>query len=267
MRKFYLLLATVIVMAACTPMKPVLSVTDTTAFPVKGRQGLLIRQKLNFGDYETSVVKRSWTRSGNTRVDLISGQVHNPSYPNLIAMDYAGSDQSYYFTIKDFFGNIADVYAVSAFHSRDLQIGDNPNSVVNILEDIFGNSGYSENLFYLQVFLNDESTPWQLVLDNDAAKMFAGDYTGFFALDNSNFYTLRPITHIAGKKGPQEIYGSIGYEIFDSKDRSVAAVSLVDNGEVYFHTKDPSERFLLSALSAALLLQEDVSEVSQQVNN
>lgn len=260
MKKIYILLGSLILILACSPMKPALSVNETTAFPVKGRQGLMIRQKLNFGDYETSVVKRSWTRSGNTRVDLLSGQLSNPDYPNLVSMDYADSDQSYYFTIKDFFGNIADVYAVSAFHSRDLKIGDNPNSVINILEDIFGNSGYSENLFYLQIFLNDETTPWQLVLDNEAAQLFPGDYTGFFALDNNNFYTLKPITHITGKKGPQEIPGSIGYEIFDPQGESVAAVSLIDNGEVYFHTEDPSERFLLSGLCAALLLQEDVSE-------
>lgn len=259
MKKLYTLLAAVIIVA-CTPMKPALSVSETTSFPVKGRQGLMIRQKLNFGDYGTSVVKRSWTRSGNTRVDLISGQVHNPSYPNLLSMDYANSDQSYYFTIRDFFGNVADVYAVSAFHSRDLQIGDNPNTVINILEDIFGGSGYSENLFYLQVFLNDETTPWQLVLDNDAAQVFPGEYTGFFALDQDNFYSLKSINKIAGKKGPQTVPRSIGYEIFDSSGTSVAAVSLVDNGEVYFHTKDPSERFLLSGLCAALLLQEDVSE-------
>ncbi|WP_156879187.1 hypothetical protein [Salinimicrobium xinjiangense] len=261
MRTFYLLLSIVIIMVSCTPMKPVLSVSDTTAFPVKGRQGLLIRQKISFSDYETSVVKRSWTRSGNTRVDLISGQVHNPAYPNLIAMDYANSDQAYYFTLRDFFGNAADVYAVSAFHSRDLQIGDNPNSVVNIMEDIFGGSGYSENLFYLQIFLNSETQPWQLVLDNHAAQLSAGDYTGFFALDKNNFYKLKPLTRVVGKKGPQEmIFGSIGYEIFDNRGTSVAAVSLVDRGEVYFHTKDPSERFLLSGLCAALLLQEDVSE-------
>lgn len=263
MRKILVLLAIFGLTVACTPAKPALSVTETTAFPVKGRQGLLIRQKLNFGDYETSVVKRSWTRSGNTRVDLLSGQPHNPNYPNLIAMDYANSDQSYYFNIKDFFGNVADVYAVSAFHSRDLQIGDNPNSVVNILEDIFGRSGYSENLFYLQVFPNNETAPWQLVLDNQAAQVSAGEYTGFFALDENHFYTLKPIDKLMGKKGPQEIFGSVGYEIFDSSGKSVAAVSLIDRGEVYFHTKDPSERFLLSGLCAALLLQENMSEAVQ----
>ncbi len=261
MKKVYFLLAGLMVLVACTPMKPALSVSDTTAFPVKGRQGLLIRQKLSFGDYETSVVKRSWTRSGNTRVDLISGQVHDPVYPNLVALDYADSDQSYYFTINDFFGNVADVYAVSQFHAEDLQIGDNPNSVVNIFQDIFGGTDFSENLFYLQVFLNDEIRPWQLVLDNHASQVFPGEYTGFFALNQKEFYTLTPITDLQGKKGPQKIaMGSIGYEIFNSNGNSVAAVSLIDRGEVYLHTKDPSERLLISALCAALLLQEDISE-------
>ena len=205
---FTLLLCFLVI--ACSPTKPALSVSETNIYPVKGRQGLLINQKLSFGDYKTSAVKRSWTRSGNTRVDLISGAVTDPSYPNLIAMNYADSDQSFYFKITDYLGNAADVYAVSQFHSEDLQIGDNPNSVVNILEDIFGGSGFSEDLFYLQVFLQDETTPWQLVLDNDAAQMFAGEYTGFFALSNEDFYTLQPITNVNSKKGTSKLLaGSI----------------------------------------------------------
>ena len=258
-KNLFLLLAFLVY--ACTPMKPALSVSETTAFPVKGRQGLLINQKLSFGDYKTSKIKRSWTRSGNTRVDLISGQVTDPDYPNLVAMDYANSDQSFYFSISDFSGNAADVYAVSEFHAEDLQIGDNPNSVINILEDLFGGSGFSEDLFYLQVFLNDEVKPWQLLLDNQAAQFTPEDYSGFFALSENEFYALEPITHLNTKKGVKKsLGGSIGYEIFNKKGESVAAVSLVDNGEVFLHTKDPSERLLLSALCAALLLQEDIAD-------
>lgn len=249
-----------IFMIACTPLKPALSVTETNAYPVKGRQGFLIRQKLAFGDYETSPVKRSWTRSGNTRIDLISGQPADPSYPNLLAKDYADSEQSFYFNITDFFGNAADVYAISEFHSEDLRIGDNSNSVVNILEDIFGSSDFSEDLFYLQIFINEEVRPWQLILDNQAAQVFADDYTGFLAKNADEFYALEPITHYEGKNGAERIAaGSIGYEIFNKEGNSVAAVSLVDKGEVYLHTKDPSERLLLSALCAALLLQQDIA--------
>lgn len=249
-----------ILLIACTPMKPVLSVSETKAFPVKGRNGLLIKQKLSFGDYQSSAVKRSWTRSGNTRINLISGRVADPTYPNLISKDYSGSEQNFYFSIADFFGNAADVYAVSEFHSEDLRIGDNPNSVINILEDIFGGSDFSEDLFYLQIFLNDEVKPWQLVLDNQAAQFFAEEYTGFLALSEKEFYALQPLTQVEGKNGAKSIgISSLGYEIFNSKGISVAAVSLLDNGEVYLHTKDPSERLLLSALCAALLLQNDIA--------
>lgn len=245
----------------CTTMEPALSVAETNTFPVKGRQGFLINQKLKFGEYQTSKVRRSWTRGGNTRIDLLGGTVHNPAYPNLVSMDYADRDQSYYFQMNDGYGNASDVYAISEFHSRDLQIGDNPNSVVNILEDIFGGSGYSDNLFYLQLFLNKEMNPWQLVLDNHAAQVRAEDYNGIFALNEEQYYVLKPVNRIKKKDGSsQKIVGSVGYEIFDNKNRSVAAVSTVDGGKVFFHTPNPDERFLMASLCAALLLQQDVSE-------
>ena len=162
--------------------------------------------------------------------------------------------------MKDFFGNTADVYAVSHFHAEDLQIGDNPNSVINILQDIFGATDFSDQLFYLQIFANNEARPWQLVLDNTAAQLAPESYTGFFIFDEQQYYTLKPLTHILGKKGPQKILmGSLGYEVFDSRGISVAAISMIDNGEVYFHTRKPDERFLMANLFAALLLEEDLS--------
>lgn len=243
-------------------MDPALSVAETNSYAVKGRQGLLINQKLKFGEYETSRVKRSWTKGGNTRVDLLGGMVQDPAYPNLIAMDYNDRDQSYYFQMNDNFGNVSDVYATSEFHSGDLQIGDNPNSLVNILEDIFGGSGYSDNLFYLQLFVNDQFEPWQLVLDNHAAQYMADDYDGVFALNEEQYYVLKPVTSLMDKEGNSRkiLMGSIGYEIFDNKNRSVAAVSTVDGGKVFLHTQNADERFLMANLCAALLLQQDVSE-------
>ena len=34
-------------------------------YKVKGRQGILIRQKLSFGEFSSSIVKRSWTKGGS----------------------------------------------------------------------------------------------------------------------------------------------------------------------------------------------------------
>lgn len=254
-----------ILVAGCNTMEPALSTSGSEQqemFQVKGRQGWLINQKLQFGDYQTSKVKRSWTRGGNTRLDYPFGTVANPDFPNLISIDYVDKDQRYYFQMQDGHGNISDVYSTSQYHSRDLQIGDNPNSIINILEDIFGKTDYADNLFYLQLYINDESRPWQLILDNHAAATFAKKYQGVFALDDKTYFTLKPITSVLTKKGPLEVWmeSSLGFEIFNSSNESVAAISLVDEGKVYLNTKDPKERFILANLSAALLLQQNISE-------
>ncbi len=265
MRALFFLLCPLFLLTGCQTMEPVLSVSGSNAleeYPVKGRQGFLINQKLQFGDYQTSKVKRSWTRGGNTRIDLPFGTVGDPSYPNLVSMDYVNRNQAYYFQLNDTHGNISDVYGTSSFNSRDLQIGDNPNSVINILEDLFGNTDYAADMFYLQMFINDESRPWQLLLNNHAAALFAEEYQGVFLLDDKTFFTLKPLTSVLGKNGPEEAWSmnALGFEIFNSSNESVGAVSLTDNGKVYLHTKDPKERFILANLSAALLLQQDIAE-------
>ncbi len=264
MARIILLFCISIILGGCNTMVPALSVSEeetVESFPVKGRQGLLINQKLQFGDYSTSRVKRSWTRGGNTRIDIPFGTVANEDYPNLIGMDYVSKDQSFNFQMNDIKGYNSDVYGSSQFRSRDLLIGDNPNSVVNVLQDIFGKTDFSENIFYMQLFLNDQREPWQLLIDNHASEFFAKEYQGIFALNRDTYYTLKPITKLLGKNGSvNEIFGSVGFEVFDTQDRLVGAVSLVDNGQVYFTTKDAKERFILANLFSALLLQQDVSE-------
>lgn len=258
----YLTLVFTCVMS-CSPIQPALSLKDTgklESHKVKGRQGILINQKLSFAEFQTSRVKRSWTQGGNTRISvpLISPGVF---IPDLISMEYANRHQSFYFQMQDAHGNISDVYGASDFDAADLQIGSNPNSIVNILEDIFSEVDYNRNIFYLQLFLNDEQQPWQLILDNNAVQQQAKKYQGVFAFDRDLYYTLKPITKVQGKKGPKSILmGSVGFEIFNNRNETVAAVSLIDGGMVFLNSTNPKERFLLSNLMAALLLQQDVSE-------
>lgn len=260
--KNFLILCVMAIVSGCGTMEPALSIPaneNIDRLPVKGRQGILINQKLNFGEFKTSTVKRSWTRGGNSRVDIAG--VYDPYYTSIISVEYMDRGQTFYFQLKDTAGNISDVYASSQFLAEDLQIGDNPNSLINIAQDIFGATDYSENLFYLQIYLNDETQPWELLLDNQASQASSKVYTGLFARDRENYYTLEPITKVRGKQGPTEIMmGSIGFEILNRHNDPVAAVSLVDNGVVYLNTADPEERFLLANLCAALLLQENIED-------
>lgn len=254
MMKKLLLIVCVGLLVSCSITQPALNVEPgdvVESFPVKGTQGWMINQKLKFGDYETTRVKRSWTRGGNTRIDVPVGGT--PTYPNLISYETSGRHQNYAFQMSDRHGNFSDVYATSNFRSKDLNFGKS--------DSFFGITLSSENIFYLQLFLNIDAQPWQLMLDNDASQIAAKRYRGVFAQDEKNFYTLEPITKVQGETGPTELIGgSIGYEIVNPKNELVAAVSLVNGGNVYFNTKDPKERFLMAGLCAALLLQEDLTQ-------
>ena len=65
-----------VLMIRCTPFK--LSVSDELKsshdeYHVKGRQGILIKQKLSFGDYSTTHVRRSWTKGHSGRTGIGRG--------------------------------------------------------------------------------------------------------------------------------------------------------------------------------------------------
>ncbi|MDR6969503.1 hypothetical protein J2X31_003536 [Flavobacterium arsenatis] len=262
MKKTLIAVITLVTLQGCTPFKPALSEGNTTNFEelsVKGRQGILINQKLEFGNFQTSKVKRSWTKGGNSRTGISKGVPGDVFYENIISKEFINRNQTFYFQLKDNENRISDVYAASAFNSANLLIGNNPNSIINVFEDIINIENNTESLFYLQVFINNETKPWQLILDNQASQLHADNYTGVFALDENKYYTLKPITKVASKNGHRSImFGSVGYEIFDANKKSVAAVSLMDRGMVFLKTTDSNEKFLLSNLCSALLLQEQI---------
>ena len=247
---------------ACTPLQMSVSNELRTAdtYPVKGRQGLLIKQKLSFGEYATSTVKRSWTRGSSSRSGISAYSIDRQQWINLIGTEYIDKKQTFRFTMQDG-ARQSEVYAASRFEAEDLHIGNNENSIVNIALDLMGRGGASESLFYLQVFTDSADRPWQLLLDNDRAQAAPKKYKGVFAQSPAAYYTLLPVTRMEhGGKSGNILGGSIGYEIYNSKGTAVAAVSLVDNGTVYLGKTTGEERFLMANLCAALLLQQQIDE-------
>ena len=154
----------------------------------------------------------------------------------------------------------SDVFCASHFDSRDLNIGKSENSIWNIALDVSGVGFESQNLFYVQVYLDDKS-PWQLLLDNQASQAKAKEYSGVFARSKTEYYTIRPVTKLDQKGKVRNMpFGSVGYEISDKEGKPVAAVSLMDNGMIFLGKTNPAERFLLANLCAAILLQENIGD-------
>lgn len=255
-------LACLAMVAGCTPIKLGLSDdlrNNSDEYPVKGRQGILINQKLSFGEFATSKVKRSWTKGSSSKTGFGFGS--NPyadDYENIIGVEYINKKQTLHFSLTDGTQS-SEVYCVSKFHSEDLQIGKNANSGVNILLDLLGKGVSSESNFYVQIFTNRTDRPWQLLLNNQAAQANAKTYAGVFAQSKDDYYTIVPVTKLEAKGQLRNMpFGAAGFEVRNSEGRTVAAIDIMDKGVVYLGKTTSQERFLVANVCAALLLQEHI---------
>jgi hypothetical protein len=230
-------------------------------YKVTGRQGILIKQKLAFGEFNTSTVKRSWTKGGTSHFGLGAGTPGTNDHTNIISVDYVNRRQTVYFNMTNENNQVSEVYGASRFRSKDLTIG-NPNNIVDIALDVLGAGGRSESGYYVQIYTAAGEQPWQMLIDNQAAQAQPKKYTGLLAQGRDKYYTIVPVSKIEKKNGKvmNTLAGTIGFEFRNMKGVTVAAVSLVDNGMVFIGHTDAAERFLLANACAALLLQEAIDE-------
>lgn len=227
-------------------------------YSVKGRQGILIKQKMSFGEYSTNTVKRSWTKGGDAKNGL-GYYTAQQEWVNIISETYINRHQTIRFQLSD--GKQQSlVFCVSRFNARDLEIGNNPNSILNIGMDLLGAGGRSSNMFYVQIYSPaTDSRPWELALDNQAAQARPKEYVGYLAKSKTEYYTIVPTSKmdINGKVG-NTLLGAVGFEFRNAAGKTVAAVSLLDRGMIYLAKISAEERFLLANACTALLLQEQI---------
>ena len=256
---FTTLLITLLV-AGCGTAK--MSVSDelksnNDEYVVKGVHGSRIKQKLSFGEYFSTGIKRSWIKGYSFRFGVGTGNAAQGDWVNMISLEYIGRKQTIHFNLSDG-SNKSDVYCVSRFNAKDLEIGMNPNSLLNIGIDVLGIMGRPSNTYYVQIFTNHSvDRPWELSIDNYRSQATPKKYIGYLAKSNSEYYSIVPVTRIEtnGKTGNM-LAGSIGFEFRDTNGKAIAAVSKLDKGMVFLAKTTVEERFLLANACAALLLQD-----------
>jgi hypothetical protein len=253
----------VVGLSNCTPARMALNESDWMGkqeYKVEGRKGLFSKERMNFGDYHTTTVKRSWTKGSSARSGWTRGNVTDANYENIISIEYIKKKQTVKFEMSDDKGNASEVYCVSKFNSEDLQIGNHPNDLINIATEVLLKTDNSDSKFYVQLYTNKYDKPWQLILDNQPWQARAKKYTGVIALNKDQYYTLVPVTQMQRKDGSAANmpFGSIGIELRNPQSKPVAAVSLIDKGVVYLSDVPAEERFLLANICAALLMQEQI---------
>lgn len=234
--------------------------SDAVEYPVQGRQGILINQKLSFGEYHTLLVDRSWTKGSSSMMGLSQGLPTDQDFKKIITSEKVKKNQTLYFALADSLGNQARAYCITNFKSKDFTIGDNPNSVINLFGDILGIGDESSSAFYAMIYDAQATNRWELLIDNQEAQLNPKEYKGYLSKSKDEFYTIKPLSKVISKKGKVGTmpFGSAGFEIRNSNGVAIAAVSMIDKGVVYLTNVSPEERILLSGVCAALLLQEQI---------
>jgi hypothetical protein len=260
MKFIYTMLIAAIAIAGCAPGK--MSVSDelkasNDEYTVKGKNGTRIKQKVSFGEFATTSIRRSWIKGNSMRTGLGYHDVARQEWVNIISTEYINKKQTISFVLNDG-KQLSDVYCVSRFNARDLEIGRNPNSILNIGMDILGMGGRSSSNYYVQIYTSaQEERPWEMVIDNQLSQARPKEYVGYLAKSETEFYSIVPVTkmEIKGKQG-NILAGAIGFEFRDPTGRAVAAVSMLNNGMVFLGKVSREDRFLLANACTALLLQD-----------
>jgi hypothetical protein len=260
-----LLITTTTILFSCTTPKLALSGSDWTSdreiLDVKGLQGILINQRLSFGQYSTEKVKRSWTKESSWSLGISRRTLEVPQGTNIISLDHINRKQTLRFAAESPSGEYADVYAATQVRAQELRVGEgNDAGAFTIdLTRLFNKN--SNNLYYVQIYLDGNRQPWQLVLDNEVSQWQPGKYIGYLYGPNNRYYQLKPVRQYENNKGKavQIVMGHIGFEITDEGGTGLAAVSTMDKGQVYLSKAiSPKERFLIENLCAAILLQQQI---------
>lgn len=224
---------------------------------VEGRNKAFKKQVLKFGNYETVELKRSWTKGTSSTSGFgMGGTIYEPNY--FYKFEHIDKKQTYRFKLKDANNNLSETTCATKVHAKDFTLGNNPNSGVNVLLDVFGKGIESENNFYARIVTDPNKPAWELLLDNQAAQI-SKQYAGSLMQSAGDYYTIVPVSKLMGKNGPVDFpfpMGAVGFEFRNEAGEAVAAVSLIDKGMVYLRDIPADQQFVLANACAAILLQQ-----------
>lgn len=219
-------------LVSCQTPKLVLSkhlTQNSEVYEVDGLNGWRIGQKLAFGEFVTSKVKRGWTKS----------------YDYQFYLRFSGTSQKMSFTQFNGVNNEAQVSCLGKLKSEE----------VNVLSDVLSIQLKGENYFAGDIVLKND-IHWNFIVYNPDGDL-TNKASGYLKSSNNKQIEIRGLSKIEGQADWVPM-GNLGYE-FILDGHPVGAISTLAKGEIWLsHELDDEERLLLSALSSALLLRDNL---------
>lgn len=270
-----------ILFSSCTAVKvsiPEKFRGQSTKFQVNGINGWMINQKLSFGPYQTSSVKRGWDFQGSIQYTKFKV---SPEEMLLRVFDINTDKRNlnqrnkFQFTIQD--GELlAEIYATEKFLEKQLVYkSNNP-----FIGDISRTNSYKYAFTASILPLSEKTDPWSLVLINryDVSKDTARRLSNRPQIEEEGYATngkdnisIRPLRteKVTTKADKQiKIFGGeilTGYEILWDGDL-VAIIDILDNSVWFYNDLEPSKKLLLSSISSAIFLKR-LQDVAKDKDN
>lgn len=260
-----------IALSSCTAAK--VSVPDqfssqATKHSVKGINGWQVNQRLSFGNYATSKIKRGWDFTASVQYTKFRIR---PEEAVLKVFDINTDNNTntqrgkFQYTLEDG-NNITEIYATEKFREKQLVYKSNNPWIGNASKTNRYEYAFTAAIVPVS---NQEQQPWSLVLVNkyDIANdkergLFDRPHVEEegYATNGKENITIRPlriekVTTASGKQ--TKVFGGklfSGYELrWD--DGVVAIVDILDNNIWLVNDLDPKEKLILASVSSALMLK------------
>jgi hypothetical protein len=276
-------LSLLLLLISCTTAKlsvPEKFSTQATRMPVKGINGWQVGQKLSFGTYTTSTIKRGWDFSSSLQYTKFRIR---PEEAVLKVFDISTDNNinkqrsKFQYSISDG-NNIAEVFATEKFSEKQLVYKSNNPWIGNASKTKKYDYAFTAAILPVE----KDAKPWSLVLVNSydinkdtAHGIFDRPYVEEegYATNGKDKIAIRPlrIEKLTTKSGRQtRVFGGkmlSGYEL-QWDGGVVAIIDILDNNLWIYNDLEPKEKMILSAISSAILLKkmQDVEKDRDQLD-
>lgn len=267
----FLVFVAMIFFASCTSAK--LSVnqgfrTQAEKLPVKGVNGWQVNQKLAFGNYQTSRIKRGWDFSASlqyTKFKIRPEEMLLKVFD--ISTDNSSSVQKskYQYSLEDS-NLITEIYTTEKFREQQLVYKSNNPWIGNASKTRRYEYAFTAGI--VPVTLGDKQ-PWSLVLINkyelgkDTAKgLFDAPYVEEegYATNGKESIAIRAlrVDKVSTSSGSErKVLGGnmlAGYEL-QSEGDVIAVVDILDNSIWIKSQIDRDKKMIIASISSAILLK------------
>ncbi len=269
-RAFYFLLTALVILTSCSTPKlaiPEQFSSVSERMHIKGLNGWMINQKLTFGTYKTSKVKRGWNTK-TTRQDKNSDITSEERIMKLFNVTNTNTTsnqkQKYQYSIEDG-KQVAEVFCSERMTSEELQVFTNNRWLGDFSQT--KNYQYSFTAAILPMSVKEE--PWQLVVYNNydkkkdtARKWFDLPYVEEegMATNGKDTIQIKPlrVKNITSKDGkerqfPVKILG--GYEL-RLDDGVIGVIDSMGHALWIYKELDEPTKLIVASICSALMLRK-----------